>query len=422
MLQQWFPKGKHDEPVIDGLRGLSVLMIILFHCFFAVFLVLKDQPDRLQQFIQQIPFSFLLTTDKAVDIFFLVSAYLLSRGLFVSQQKSAFKLSTFYIRRWFRIYPLFFLALVLYGAASGTTEISRWLLNLFFIDNWIHSASLIPVGWSLSVEVQFYLLLPFITLMMLKSKHPLKILGSLIVASIMLRWLVVISDSNIVTTPFYEVIRNPDFFMNKLYYPTYSRVTPLLLGVLWAWLAHTQVLKPVNRKTKNMIYLSSLALLALSTTFPQYNTEHWYYQTLPDDVFWWVNGLMILMHRILFCIAVLMIVMWNPPHWLELGFWRPVSQMCFPMYLFHFPMVAVAWITVLGTTDVGNISHFPLWQVSAAFILGTCLTFSVSLLLHFLLEKPGIRLGNQLAGYKNKQTLNVSVRQTPSNRSDSQPG
>ena len=388
------------------LRGLSVLMIILFHCFFAVFLVLKDRPEVLQQFVRQIPFSFLFTTDKAVDIFFLVSAYLLSRGLFVSQQKSDFKLSTFYIRRWFRIYPLFFLALLLYGAAAETAEISRWLLNLFFIDNWIHSASLIPVGWSLSVEVQFYLLLPFITALMLKSNHSLKIIGSLIVASILLRWLVVLSDSNIITTPFYEVVRSPDFFMNKLYYPTYSRVTPLLLGVLWAWLAHTNALKPVHRATKNTLYLSALALLAVSTSFPQYNAQHWYYQVFPDDIFQWVNGLMILLHRILFCIAVLMIVMWSPPRWIRLRLWRPISQMCFPMYLFHFPMVAVAWVTVLGTTDIGNIHHIPLCQAGATFVLGTCLTFSVSLLLHFLLEKPGIRLGNQLVGYQKKQTAN----------------
>ncbi|MGI9275900.1 MAG: acyltransferase family protein [Endozoicomonas sp.] len=408
MLQQWFPKGKHDEPVIDGLRGLSVLMIILFHCFLAVFLVLKDQPDRLQQFIQQIPFSFLLTTDKAVDIFFLVSAYLLSRGLFVSQQRPDFKLSTFYIRRWFRIYPLFFLALLLYGATSGTTEVSRWVLNLFFMDNWVHSASLIPVGWSLSVEVQFYLCLPLITLIMSRSGHGLKVLGSLIFLSILLRWLAVISDSNIITTPFYEVIGNPDFFMNKLYYPTYSRITPLLLGVLWAWFAHKNILKPVNKTARAALFILALALLALSTTFPQYNAGHWYYHAFPETIYLWMNGLMILLHRTLFTLAVLLIVMWPPPRWLQLKLWRPVSQMCFPMYLFHFPMVAVAWITVLGTTDVGNINQIPLWQVGATFVLATLLTIAISLFLHFLLEKPAIRLGNQLVGYQKSKEVTVS--------------
>lgn len=396
MRKQWFPAGKHDEPVIDGLRGLSVLMIILFHCFFAIFLVLRDSPERLQQFVDQIPFSFLLTTDKAVDIFFIVSAYLLSRGLFVSQQKKDFKPGTFYVRRWFRIYPLFLLALMLFGIASGMTEINRWLLNLFFMDNWIHSASIIPVGWSLSVEVQFYLLLPLITALILKSGHAVKVIAGLIAVSIILRWLVIISDSNIITTPFYEVVRDPDFFMNKLYYPTYSRVTPLLLGVMWAWLAHTNSLKPLDSSIRISLFVIAIALLVLSTAYPQYQPRHWFYLVFSDEVYWWVNGLMILLHRILFCAAVLLIVMWQPPRWLCLKIWRPISQMCFPMYLFHFPMVAIAWVAVLGTTDINSITVIPLWQVGAAYMLAIVLTFVLSLCLHFLLEKPGIRLGNSL--------------------------
>ncbi|MBJ7420493.1 MAG: hypothetical protein JHD18_09460, partial [Rhodoferax sp.] len=81
-LHRVFHRGPQDDPVVDGLRGMASLSIVLFHCFFGAMFLLKDF-DRISVFAAQLPawLGFLANTDKAVDVFFMVSAYLLGGAL-----------------------------------------------------------------------------------------------------------------------------------------------------------------------------------------------------------------------------------------------------------------------------------------------------------------------------------------------------
>ena len=146
-------------PVIDFLKGISVLMVILFHVFFAVFFLFKKDTEKLNLFIQSIPswMNFILSSDKAVDIFFLLSSFLLSYGLLkVYHKQQSISIGRFYLHRFFRIYPLFLVALLLYGLADINKLLTEGWYSLLFIEN-IFGKGIIPVQWSLSIEVQFYL-------------------------------------------------------------------------------------------------------------------------------------------------------------------------------------------------------------------------------------------------------------------------
>jgi len=87
----------HEDPFIDGLRGFSVVMVIAFHTLFAVHLAFKGQPEKFQAYLNQFPdwthviFGF----DKAVDIFFMISAYLLGSSLMKQSQKGRVGIRTF---------------------------------------------------------------------------------------------------------------------------------------------------------------------------------------------------------------------------------------------------------------------------------------------------------------------------------------
>jgi peptidoglycan/LPS O-acetylase OafA/YrhL len=147
-------------PELDGLRGLAVAFVVVFH-YFAEFV---SQPT-LSAFIQN--------GQSGVDLFFVLSGFLVG-GILLNQRQSKNYFKTFYTRRTFRILPLYFLLLVasllilsvignrFYGTLLPA--VSYWL---FLQDIWaIRRASFgfLPLSptWSLAIEEKFYLIAPLL--------------------------------------------------------------------------------------------------------------------------------------------------------------------------------------------------------------------------------------------------------------------
>src|SRR4051794_15059423 len=95
-------QGTHD-PAIDGLRGLAILLVILCH----VSLCVMHDPLRPYQS------AFLEALDcggsSGVSLFFVLSSFTLMRSTFARFQSEATPKLNFYIRRAFRILPLWWL-------------------------------------------------------------------------------------------------------------------------------------------------------------------------------------------------------------------------------------------------------------------------------------------------------------------------
>lgn len=158
------------RPDIDGLRAVAVLAVILFHF----------SPE-------QFPGGFI-----GVDIFFVISGYLITAILTRSFQAGRFSLVEFYQRRIRRLFPA--LALVLlsclvvgYGVlfadeyktlgkyiAAGTGFVENfalWLEADYFDSDAIYKPLLHL--WSLSVEEQFYIVWPLILWALIRGRLPL---------------------------------------------------------------------------------------------------------------------------------------------------------------------------------------------------------------------------------------------------------
>lgn len=158
------------RPEIDGLRALAVLPVILYHAGFPLF---KGG------FI-------------GVDVFFVISGYLITTIILDSVRESTFSAMEFYERRARRILPPLFLVLLacipfswLFMFPTQTEEFSRSLLAVcFFVSNFFFmreteyfstASDEKPLlhTWSLSVEEQYYLMFPLIALLawrLLKDK------------------------------------------------------------------------------------------------------------------------------------------------------------------------------------------------------------------------------------------------------------
>ena len=150
-------------PELEALRGIAVALVFLMH--FDGHLVMPwyraEPPSALMAFVR---------TDRAgVDLFFVLSGFLLSLP-FLAQAAGADRVDVrrYFERRALRILPLYWTAVVAGTLLSmrHPADLLRGVPSLAFLD--FSGSPLHPYGdvwWSLSTEVQFYLVLPLVGLL-----------------------------------------------------------------------------------------------------------------------------------------------------------------------------------------------------------------------------------------------------------------
>ena len=158
-------------PSLDGLRTVSIALVIVSHCFYTFGLT-----DRLN--LGQL----------GVRVFFVISGFLIT-GLLLKEldQTATVNLGKFYFRRTLRIFPpyYFYLFVVLLFSLLGAadTPLASFLPAFTYTSNYIHPNTWnLGHTWSLSVEEQFYLIYPGVLLLFGRRKI-VWLLGFLIVVS-----------------------------------------------------------------------------------------------------------------------------------------------------------------------------------------------------------------------------------------------
>ena len=164
---QGTPTGENSGYIaqIDGLRFVAIFAVVLQH--------LSERMMRLStKSIEKDDFTFFISRGTiGVFIFFAISGFVLALPFAKSTPLSIASLKAFYLRRLERIEPpyviwmsFFALVLIVKGAYSLGEILPHWLASvtythfLFFDDYSIIN----PVAWSLEIEIQFYLIAPFL--------------------------------------------------------------------------------------------------------------------------------------------------------------------------------------------------------------------------------------------------------------------
>ena len=107
-----------------------------------------------------------------VDLFFVLSGFLISGLLFSEYKKRhTISLKRFFIRRGLKIYPAFYVFLLLTGVMSYLVfhthaSLAHYLQDVFFIMNYTHGVW--DHTWSLGVEEHFYIFLPILLLVLVR--------------------------------------------------------------------------------------------------------------------------------------------------------------------------------------------------------------------------------------------------------------
>jgi peptidoglycan/LPS O-acetylase OafA/YrhL len=212
---------------LDHLRALAISLVLLFH--YRIF----PHPAWLEEGGR---FGW-----TGVDLFFVLSGYLISSQLFLEiQQRGRISLPTYFIKRTFRILPAFLVVVTIYFGVPAFRERealpSLWKF-LTFTQNFgldLAHGGTFSHAWSLCVEEQFYLLLPLGLLAGRPRRWAGVLLPALVVAGLgarLLSWHYALAPQVGGDT------FGPDWY-KYMYYPTYNRLDGLVVGISIAALFH----------------------------------------------------------------------------------------------------------------------------------------------------------------------------------------
>lgn len=139
-------------PALDKLRGLAVLLVLFTHT-----------PHHLKGEVGLVLQKWLVPGYLGVDIFFALSGFLITRILLYEKDRGG-SIPAFWMRRAVRIFPAFYLLVVVMAVVAPGPElpwVATYLSNIHFL-----GPNSSPLGhtWSLAVEEHFYLVWPLLVL------------------------------------------------------------------------------------------------------------------------------------------------------------------------------------------------------------------------------------------------------------------
>jgi len=218
----------HDRiPALDGLRGIAVLLVMFYHFSYGWFFSPAGL-DRAYARVSAVGWM-------GVDLFFVLSGFLITGILYDSRERAGY-FSSFYARRFLRIFPLYyvFVLLVLPAAArlvagnpahavAALHAKSGWYLGyavnflLALRGGWSAAALNTAHLWSLAVEEQFYFVWPPLVLL-LSRRALIRTSGALVVLALAARVAMRLGGASAVAT----------------YVLPFTRMDALLMGALVA--------------------------------------------------------------------------------------------------------------------------------------------------------------------------------------------
>lgn len=257
---------------LDGLRALAVLAVVLTH-----YLPERNWPLGVYW------------GGYGVRLFFVLSGFLItgillrSRGFIASGQRPSFALRQFYVRRFLRIFPIYYVTLAIIVVLAIPQARASILWNVSYLSNVYFARrgefdGLTSHLWSLSVEEQFYLFWPWLIFFM-----PSRFLLPSIVAGI-------------AVAPLFRVIGKVLGANDvALWVLTPALLDTLCLGALLAYVSADSSIRHSSRKNVCRVFLVVGLLLTclveMPSLFPQDSLFAWFAKDLGKGLlFTWMVG------------------------------------------------------------------------------------------------------------------------------------
>jgi peptidoglycan/LPS O-acetylase OafA/YrhL len=352
---------------IDALRGLAALGVLVVHNL----LFFPNLPWRAKQLAN-------LGTH-GVQLFFMVSAITLASSWHARHGEPVRR---FFIRRFFRIAPMFWMALLGYLALglfvnpiwkSETVSLLAVFHTFIFAHGWSPKTinAVVPGGWSIADEMAFYLMFP--ALMAIVTTLP-RALGFFAISI-----LVALCSNEVAAHVFDPAAQG---FGKFVYYWLPNQLPIFSLGLITFFLIpHVAAWRPATSFFTSIFGLAVLIALALAP-LP-------YTATIAHPSIWrdLVAGFGFL--------ALILSFAARPWTLFVNRFTRHLGKVSFSSYLLQFAVLQLAWSLSGGHTQIAGVPAILLFSASACLLV--TLNISLASITYRAIEKPFIRIGHRLA-------------------------
>ncbi|ABQ24909.1 acyltransferase family protein [Geotalea uraniireducens] len=341
-------------PTLNGIRAISVLLVILWH-----------MSDKAWMW---------LSGYTGVLIFFVLSGYLITTLLLREEDSKSVSIAAFYVRRVFRIFPLYYLTLAaylilvfvlkVYDAKLYIQTCNTLPLYLFYFNEFLPTVAVYSHSWSLGVEEKFYLIWPICMFILLRNRSHTRIYLTLFAV--------------LLCSLFFDLYLTPSLNVHHL--------TSILLGCLLAFLLHdagtynicSRLIGPTSSLMVTMVFISVQLLL------PYHKMVSLFYPYI-----------------VTIYIALAVISTSNAFNFLRHKALVFIGERSYAIYLFHVICINIAE-RVFPVHSGSIVTSF-----SAAF-LSTVLSIAAAAIAYRAIEKPLIIMGKTFSRSITSKTISIN--------------
>ncbi len=358
---------------LDGLRAIAIIMVLLRH--YVYFLEQKQLTLNFPSWL----FNFMMNGWIGVELFFVLSGYLITVSLFNLDPLKGVKI--FYFKRLLRTIPLY---IVIIGIVS---------VNLFplysddllvgSIDYFVHSvfmqdyfgAFILVTLWSLATEEKFYILSPILAMASAKlSRRALSLILFILVLIIFcIKLYFLMHESELNYTEYFWGYRAPFHFA----------VMSIIIG---AFVACADINKwNLNEQLTKRLKLLILTSIIIFLSFVEINSLSLILNHVTTTILTCAFGALLLL-SLKQSSGILSAVLTSDTM-------QKLSKISYALYLCHLILLPVSYDLAyeqIGFNDTGILG------MTTFFALYILLSVIMSLALHYIFEKPFLMLKNKL--------------------------
>lgn len=340
---------------IDSLRAFAILLVIMVHSSQRFGITCIGKLDGA-----------LGCGMYGVQMFFIASAFTLFLSYKNRQAIEKHYMLNFFIRRFFRIAPLYYIGIIYYYFQNcrGSVSVGEFAANVCFVNDvhplWMNH--LVPGGWSIAVEMTFYLLVPLLFCKIKNIGQAVRAFLLAIVCNALLRFLMLLIP----------ICIEPHWIWTEfLYYWLPNQLPVFLMGVIMYFIV---VEKNSLKDVPSLYWLLIAAVLLVNKMFDLrllIFSNHWF-------------ALIFLLFGIALSKKQFVIFV-NP-------ITKYIGKVSFSMYLVHFAVMY--WLERFGCMPHLNIHpalNYALWYVMVVII-----TVAISTITYNVIEQPFQNLGKIL--------------------------